>query len=197
MPSYPASLSAPEIVLWVLQIAIILYVIRRPGRIHEDKSVSPVACAFVLLLAWNFRLIYEFALGSSGFWYFVGDDPSRVLMSYSWSRDPFFITWDGIWQGGTFYLHGAAMRVVRDPMFASKMVSAFYGLFPLLGLYVFTQGLYRNRKLSLAAVLVTAPLWLHLLMSTGALAEMPMVGLMLTGVGPVSYTHLRAHETDS
>src|SRR5664279_2780487 len=183
MPPYSVKLTTFELILWLLECGLLFYALSRRRRIVEDHSTSILACAFAIMLAWNWRLNYEFALGSSGFWYLVADDPARWTMSYGWSRHPYFITWDGIWQGGTFYLHGAAMRLVRDPMMASKLVSAFYSLLPLLGLFILTQGLYRSRKFSLFVVLFSAPLWLHVLLSTGSLAEMPVVGLMLTGVG--------------
>ena len=183
MPPYPVRLSSPEILLWVLECALIVLLLRRSTHLNEDSNVSPLAVAVVLLLGWNWRLIYLFALGASQFWYFVGDDMARFLMSYGWSRHPYFITWDGIWQGGTFYVHGLAMRLIADPLVASKLVSAVYSLLPLVGICIFTEGLYRNRRLSLAVVMVTAPLWLHLLLSTGTLAEMPTAGFMLAGAG--------------
>ena len=183
LPPYVLKPTAVEIVLWILQAFLLLLALRKSRGIAQDRTVSASACALAIALAWNWRLIYEFALAAGGYWYFVADDPSRWWQSVSWSHDPYFISWDGVWQGGTFYLHGAAMRLVRDPLIASKLVSGFYSVLPLLGLFILTQGLYRNRKFSIAVVLFAAPLWVHLLLGTGALAEMPVVGFMLGGVG--------------
>lgn len=183
MLRYPLTLTAPEVVLWILQAALIVVLFRKTRRVEPTSAVQVMTVLFVMSLAWNWRLVYEFAIGSSGFWFFVEDDVARFLMSADWKNHPYFLTWDGIWQGGTFYLHGLAMKVVRDSMVASKLVSATYSLLSLIGVYLFTQGLFRNRRLSLAVVLVTAPLWFHLLISTGTMTEMPTTGLMMAGAG--------------
>jgi hypothetical protein len=149
----------------------------------SGAPAAGLALALALTLGWAWRLVYQFVLASSGFWYFVADDPCRWLLAWSWSREPFLITWDGIWQGATFYLHGLAMRIGGDPLVASKFVSAFYPLICLAGILVFTLGLYRDGRLAAAAVAFAAPWSLHVLLGTGTMTEMPVVGLLLGGSG--------------
>lgn len=172
-------------ILWGLQgvVLILAWRARRLPAAEEARSLTWERCLIAILVAWTWRLVYAFVLASSGFWYLVPDDVARWLLSWGWSVSPYLISWDGIWQGGTFYLHGAAMTVLQDPLVASKFVSAFYNLLPLIGIFVLAQGLYRNARLSCVAVVAAAPWWLHILLGTGAMTEMPVTGLMLTGVG--------------
>jgi hypothetical protein len=173
-------------ILWGLQGVVLILawrVGRRPASAAQGRTLTWERCVIAILVAWSWRLVYAFALASSGFWYLVPDDVARLLLSWGWSDSPYLVTWDGIWQGGTFYLHGAAMTVLQDPLVASKFVSAFYNLLPLIGIFLLTQGLYRNARLSSVAVLAAAPWWLHILLGTGTMTEMPVTGFMLAGVG--------------
>ena len=170
---------------WGLQ-GLVLVLAWRQGRrtaAAETRSLTWERCVIAILVAWIWRLVYCFVLASSGFWYLVPDDVARWLLSWGWAISPYLITWDGIWQGGTFYVHGAAMAVLRDPLVASKFVSAFSNLLPLIGIFVVAQGLYRNAWLSSVAVVAAGPWWLHILLGTGAMTEMPVTGWMLTGIG--------------
>jgi hypothetical protein len=84
---------------------------------------------------------------------------------------------------GTFALHGLAMKWMADPLVASKLVSALFCLMPLAGLFIFSLGFFNDRRPACAAVLVGAPLWLHLILSTGPMSEMPATTFMLTAAG--------------
>lgn len=172
-------------ILWGLQGVVLVLAWRQRLRSGsaEARSLTWERCVIAILLAWTWRLVYAFVLASSGFWYLVPDDVAKWLLSWGWSVSPYLITWDGIWQGGTFYLHGAAMTVLQDPLVASKFVSAVYNLLPLIGIFVLAQGLYRNARLSCVAVVAAAPWWLHILLGTGTMTEMPVTGLILAGVG--------------
>jgi hypothetical protein len=172
-------------ILWGLEVLALVLALRARGLRPpgETRSLTAERSAIAILLAWSWRLVYVFVLASSGFRYLVPDDVARWLLSWGWSVSPYFVTWDGVWQGGTFFVHGAAMTVLHDPLVASKFVSAFYNLLPLVGIFVLTQGLYRNARLSSLAVVAAAPWWLHILLGTGTMTEMPVTGLMLAGVG--------------
>ncbi len=178
-------IDALDWIFWGLQGLIIVLAWRQGRRTAttEPRSVTWQYCAIAILVAWTWRLVYCFVLASGGFWYLVPDDVARWLLSWGWAASPYLISWDGIWQGGTFYVHGAAMTVLRDPLVASKFVSAFYNLLPLVGIFVLAQGLYRNAWLSSVAVVAAAPWWLHILLGTGAMTEMPVTGFMLAGAG--------------
>jgi hypothetical protein len=171
-------------ILWSLQ-GLVLILAWRAGRTGEEPapSLTREGCIIAILVAWIWRLIYLFVLSSRGFAYLVPDDVARWLLSWGWSVSPYLISWDGIWQGGTFYVHGAAMALLRDPLVASKFVSAFYNVLPPIGIFVLTQGLYRSSRLSAVAVVAAAPWWLPILLGTGAMTETPVTGLFLTGVG--------------
>ncbi len=178
-------LDALDWILWGLQ-AVVLVLAWPAGRnpaASETRALAWERCAIAILLAWSWRLVYVFVLASTGFRYLVPDDVARWLLSWGWSESPYAVTWDGIWQAGTFYVHGTAMAFLSDPLAASKFVSAFYNLLPLAGIFVLTQGLYRNTRLSSVAVIAAAPWWLHILLGTGAMTEMPVTGLMLAGIG--------------
>ena len=172
-------------ILWSLQGLVLILAWRAGRRAGEESapSLTREGCIIAILVAWIWRLIYLFVLSSRGFAYLVPDDVARWLLSWGWSVSPYLISWDGIWQGGTFYVHGAAMALLRDPLVASKFVSAFSNLLPLIGIFVLTQGLYRSSRLSAVAVVAAAPWWLPILLGTGAMTEMPVTGLFLAGVG--------------
>jgi hypothetical protein len=175
-----------EIVGWTAQILCVVLVIRTTARARPillGTRASYLACALALSLGWAWRLAYHFVLASSGFWYFVADDPCRWMLSWSWAREPFLITWDGIWQAGTFYLHGLAMRLGSDPLVASKFVSTLYPLIALSGAFLFAYGIYRDSVVAVLTVVFLAPWWLHILLGTGTMTEMPVSGLLLAGAG--------------
>lgn len=178
-------ISIVEAALWSVQILLILAVLlfKNKSPLHEKKSLSISTCLLAIVLAWCWRLVYQFVLASGGFPFFFLDDPSRWRMAYQWSRVPYLITWDGLWLGMTSYLHGSAMRFIDDPIMASKFISAVYNLLPSVGLFVFTQTLFRDRLFSCIVVLFSAPFWLEILLSSGTMTEPPVIGLMLLGSG--------------
>jgi hypothetical protein len=171
--------------LWALQVVLILLALRNSPRstFRRMTSLGAPHCVIAILLAWLLRLAYYFVLTSTGFHYLVPDDVARWLLAWGWAASPYFITWDGIWQGGTFYLHGMAMRLFDDPLIASKIVSCVVAAMTPVGLFILAQGLYRDVLISIATVLVGAPWWFHILLGTGAMTEMPVTGLVLAGVG--------------
>lgn len=178
-------IDALDWILWGLQALVIVqaWIYGRRTLVVGTSALTWERCLIAILIAWIWRLVYAFVLASTGFWYLVPDDVARWLLSWGWSVSPYLVTWDGVWQGATFYLHGAAMAILQDPLVASKFVSALYNLLPLIGIFVLTQGLYRNAWLSSVTALAAAPWWLHILLGTGTMTEMPVTGLMLAGVG--------------
>jgi len=178
-------IDALDWIFWGIQGFVIVLAWRQQ---RHPAAVEALAfkwehCLIAILLAWIWRLVYCFVLASTGFFYLVPDDVARWMLSWGWSVSPYLISWDGIWQGGTFYVHGAAMSLLKDPLVASKFVSAFYNLLPLIGIFVLAQGLYRSARLSSVAVVAAAPWWIQILLGTGAMTEMPVTGFMLTGAG--------------
>ncbi len=175
-----------ELAGWAAQIAAIGFLLLfgvRASELRGPPVPTDVACALVLALGWAWRLLYQFVLASSGFWYFVADDPCRWFLAWQWAVNPYVITWDGVWQGATFYVHGLAMRIGSDPLVGSKFVSALYPLIALLGIFLFTQGVYRDRTLAAASVIFLSPWWLHILLGTGTMTELPVLGFLLGGAG--------------
>lgn len=177
--------NSPERIFLILQLALIGCVLlgwtkrlRWPRR-----PLSPSVCLSALCLGWCCRLTAVFVLMAAGFHYVEADDPCRWCLSWSWTKYPYFIDWSGVWPVGTFALNGMAMKWTADPLVASKLVSALFCLMPLVGLFIFSLGLFSNRRPACAAVLVGAPLWLHLILSTGSMSEMPTVTFMLTAAG--------------
>jgi len=177
-----------ELVGWGLQILLIALVSRRAGGPIRLPEPGISFCLLVLCLGWVFRLAYLFALASDGFLYWIGDGPFRWLISWSWLNSPSkeLIT-RGTWMPGTTLLHGAAMWLIPNPLYASKLVSASYSVMSLAGVFVFAQGLFRNRVISLACVVFLAPFWIDILLSAGTMTEMPTVGAMLGGAGCLLY----------
>jgi hypothetical protein len=147
------------------------------------RPVSPGACLAALCLGWCCRLTAVFLLTVAGFHFPEADDPCRWRLSWSWAEHPYFLRCTDIWPVGTFALHGLAMKWSADPLVASKLVSAIFCLLPLIGLFIFSLGLFNDRRPACAAVLVGAPVWLHLTLSTGSMSEMPTITLMLIAAG--------------
>jgi hypothetical protein len=177
-----------ELVGWGLQVLLIALVSRRaagPMRLPEP-GIS--FCLLILCLGWVLRLTYLFALASDGFMYWIGDDPLRWLMSWSWLHSPpDGLTHVTVWMPGTTFIHGVAMTLIPNPLYASKLLSASYSVMSLAGVLVFAQALFRNRVISLACVVFLAPFWIDILLSSGTMAEMPTVGAMLGGAGALLY----------
>ena len=175
-----------ELAGWAAQIVAIFLLLRTRNR-GPARNVPPqptlVVCALVISVAWAWRLAYQFVLASNEFWYYVADDPCRWLLSWSWAQKPYVLTWDGVWQGATFYLHGLAMRLGGDALVASTFVSATYPLLSLLGIFVFTAALYRDRALAAASAAFLAPWWLHIFLGTGTMTELPVLAFLFTGGG--------------
>jgi len=63
----------------------------------------------------------------------------------------------------------------------SKLLSAALAILPLVGLFLFAQAIYERRTLSCACVIVAGPWWIQVLLSSGAMTEMPTTGLLLAG----------------
>jgi hypothetical protein len=177
-----------ELVGWGLQLLLIALVSRRaagPIRLPEP-GIS--FCLLILCLGWVLRLAYLFALASDGFMYWIVDDPIRWLMSWSWLNSP-PEELSGVvgWMPGTTLLHGVAMALIPNPLYASKLLSASYSVMSLAGVLLFAQALFRDRVISLASVVFLAPFWIDILLSSGTMAEMPTVGALLGGAGALLY----------
>ena len=178
--------SGLQIVGWIAQVAAITLLILLAR--HSSESLAPrrcslSQCALAVCAAWVWRAAYAFVLASTGLHYVIADDAARFLLSWEWYRQPYLITWDGIWPAGVFYMHGAAMHVIRDPLAATKFVSVACNLLALLGVFLFTAGVYRDRRLATLTVLFSAPWWIGILLGTGTMSETPLVGFLLGGAG--------------
>lgn len=173
---------------WIAQGAVIFaLLVAGKGQPQEGtlgpRNPSVSGSALAICAAWAVRMVYLFVLASTGFRYLVDDDAARFLMACDWYKKPYLITWDGTWQGGTSYLHGAAMHLVSDPLAASKFVSAVFNLLGLVALFVFAEGLYRSRRAAVLAVLVVAPWWLPLAFGAAAMTEASVTLFLLAGSG--------------
>lgn len=167
----------------ILQLGLIACVLLAWTRRLRWPTLPPsmTACLLAICAGWCCRLAGVFVLTSAGFTYPQSDDPCRWILSWKWIHSPCLLT--GFWTPGTSILHGLAMRVVDNPLAASKLVSVLFCLLPLVGIFLFTVGVFADRRLACAAVLAGAPLWLHVILSTGAMSEMPTVTFMLSGCG--------------
>lgn len=183
MLGFEFQLSGAEKVLWAIQVFLIIGWLILP-RFRGIPGEAPLTAGLAALgLAWAFRLAGLFLLTADGYYFLGSDDPCRFGMAHGWSLHPFLVTWDGIWLGGVFYFHGMAMRFLEDPLIASKLVAVGFSGLPLAGIFLLARGLYRNNRIAAASVLTAGPLWYHLLLSTGTMAEMPMLGGTLAGAG--------------
>lgn len=177
-----------QIAGWLAQLAAIAILLwfysgrRTPSRQLHTRLPFTV-CLLALAAAWAWRLAYEFVLSSIGYRYIVADDADRFLLSWAWYQQPYLVTWDGIWQGGTFYFNGAAMRLLHDPLAASRFVAVAFNLLALFGLLLFTEGVFRDRRLSILTVLFAAPWWVQVFLGSGTLPEMAVIAFLLGGVG--------------
>jgi hypothetical protein len=179
-----------DILGWGIQILLIA-AIRSPGvRTIRLRSPGISFCILVLAMGWIVRLAYLFVLASGGFKYWIGDDPARFMAAWEWSRFG-EIRRTSAWMPGTYYLHGLAMSLGFDPLYSSKFVSVVYPVMSLAGVFAFAQAVFRDRVLSIACVIFLAPFWIDVLLSSGTMTEMPIIGAMLAGTGAF-ITALRA-----
>jgi hypothetical protein len=106
-----------ELVGWGLQILLIALVSRRAGGPIRLPEPGISFCLLVLCLGWVFRLTYLFALASDGLMYWIFDDTSRWLTSWSWLNSPSQeLIGRGTWMPGTTALHGAVMALIPNPL---------------------------------------------------------------------------------
>jgi hypothetical protein len=166
---------------WGLQLLLIGSTALRPEGSIRLPSPRISSCLLVLALGWVFRLAYLYALASGGFKFWIGDDPLRWLIAWEWAHGVSDVAAPGTWMPGSYYVHGAAMELIADPFYASKLLSATYPVLSLAGVFVFAQAVFRHRGLSCASVVLLAPFWIDILLSTGTMTEMPTVGALLFG----------------
>jgi hypothetical protein len=180
MPEPPVS--GLELFGWILQVALIASVATGRARLRLPEPTL-AACIIVLLAAWLFRLAELFALASTGLDYWIGDDALRWARAARWWSDPYLVRLDQDWLAGGYILHSLAMEIAGDPLVGSKLLAALLAVLPLAGLFVFAQAVFGRRAVSCACVVVAAPWWIHVLLSSGTMTGMPTTGLMLGGSG--------------
>ncbi len=174
---------------WMTQAAAVIALLLFSNRGHDPRpAASPRRAswaqgALAVCGAWAWRLACLFLLASLGFHYSIPDDASRFYLSWGWYKQPYLITWDGIWQGGTFYVNGLAMHLIPDPLAAVKCVAVLFNLLALLGVFLFTEGIYRHQRHSILTVLFVAPWWIGVVLGGGTMPETPITGFVLGGAG--------------
>lgn len=184
---------------WALQVLLLASVTLRPGGRIPLPEPSVAFCAAALLGGWAFRLAVLFALASGGYHYWIGDDPLRWLTAWEWAHGRVGVisepgAWlPSTWMPGTYWVHGLAIRWAPNPLVASKLVSAIYSVMSLVGIFVFTLAVFRHRGIAAVCVVFLTPLWIDVLLSSGTMTEMPVVGAMLVGAGAL-ISALRAPE---
>lgn len=183
MNALGGSVGTIEILLGATQSLFILSFLLEGKCFPFEKTAHSNPHPWIpILFAWGFRLACFFTMASLGFLYFIPDDPCRWEMSFNWTKVPYFITWDGVWLGMTFYLQGLSMLCTGDPVVGSKIMTVILNLVALGGIYCFAWTLSRNRVYAAFAVVLVAPYFLHILLGTGALTEIPVVGFTLLGL---------------
>ena len=73
----------------------------------------------------------------------AGTDPKERFISLTDGKQPTFV-----------WLSAFAMRIIRDPLLAGRLVSVFAGLGSLVGIYVLTTEIFKNRKTGIIAGLI-------------------------------------------
>lgn len=73
----------------------------------------------------------------------AGTDPKERFISLTDGKQPTFV-----------WLSAFAMRIIRDPLLAGRLVSVFAGLGSLVGIYVLTTEIFKNRKIGIIAGLI-------------------------------------------
>jgi hypothetical protein len=182
------SYGAMDLTCWGVQILLIAVVSRRAGGPIRLREPDISFCLLVLCCCWVLRLAHLFGLASNGFMYWIGDDPLRWLIAWSWMDSPG--EWPGginTWMPATYFLHGIVMALIPNPLYASKLLSATYSLMSLVGVFVFAQALFRSRVVSVASVMLLAPFWIDILLSTGTMTEMPTLGALLGGAAALLF----------
>jgi len=170
-----------EVLGWAAQILLIAWLQFRPSARLGSPRISASCCLVVICGGWIWRLAHLFALASGGFLWFVEDDALRWLNANAWGREPFLLLPDDSWIAGGYYLHGLAIWALGDPFYSGKFLACLYSVLPLIGIFLFAQAVFRNRLLSALCVAFAAPLWIHVLLGSGVMTELPVVGLLLAG----------------
>jgi hypothetical protein len=178
----PFQLTGATLLSWGLQLALIARVAAPgAGRIALPRMALP-AGLLAVAAGWIWRLVYAFVLASGGFRFWVGDDAVRWLRAWQWSQHPFLTLPGDPWLPGPYALLGSLMWIVGDPMLATRLLASLTCALPLVGVLMLSLALFRSVALGVCAVALLTPQWLHILLGTGAMTEMPVTGLVLIGL---------------
>lgn len=178
----PFELTGATLLSWGLQLALIARVAAPgAGRIALPRMALAVGLLAVTA-GWIWRLAYAFVLASGGFRFWVGDDAVRWLRAWQWSQHPFLTLPGDPWLPGPYALLGSAMAAIGDPMAATRLLASLACALPLLGVLMLSLALCRSVALGVCAVALLTPHWLHILLGTGAMTELPVTGLVLIGL---------------
>ncbi|MGH0032129.1 MAG: hypothetical protein ACQGVC_20255, partial [Myxococcota bacterium] len=172
---------------WALQLVLIGWVTAsgggRAGRGRIGLPHATLGAALLVVAAgWIWRLVYAFVLASGGFRFWIGDDAVRWLNAWRWSQEPFLLLPGDPWLVGPYVLHGSAMALLGDPILATRLLASALCVLPLVGVFLLAQALYRSPAVSALSAAILAPHWLHVLLGTGTMTELPLVGLLLGGL---------------
>lgn len=177
-----------DIALWSVQLLLLMSFLIQgkcaPLEKVDDRKMNPMA---YILYAWGFRLSCFFVMTSIGFAFFILDDPCRWGMAAGWAKTLGFMTWDGVWLGMTSYLHGLSMMGIGHPIAASKIMTIVLNFVALSGIYFFSFSLSKNRVYAALTMVFMAPYFLHIVLGTGTLTEVPVVGFSLLGFAFLIY----------
>ncbi|MCZ7551957.1 MAG: hypothetical protein M5U05_05115 [Anaerolineales bacterium] len=156
-------------------------------RIRQDEQLRATLLMLgaALLCVGILRLVIYQWLRTHGYFYGIPwDSFSRALISYEWSKNPFFSLSDGYWLPLQFWLVGSAFALIHpwvptSEILAPVIVNQFFFLGSITVLFFLTLEITRKPLAAFAACLLAGMFAGDVFVSYSALSEPMLIFLML------------------
>lgn len=112
------------------------------GTAQSTRAFVAALCALMALRAALSVLLWRDA---GGYFWLTGDDAARTQLAYTWSVQPYFNIGGNVWLPLGIWLHGAALKVVLDPLAVSAAVNTAFSTATMFFIYRIADVLFRDR----------------------------------------------------
>jgi len=136
-----------------------------------------------LFAIFTFKMIMIVLLLSTGFTAMWSDDPTRWLIALDWSQRPWFAMQEHVWLSMSFYVYGIAIKVIPDPLIATRFVNLLVSMASIYAMYLFGSRLFKNKNIGLAAAFIFATIPMHTWLSVMTMSDVFYLMFMGSSLG--------------
>jgi hypothetical protein len=91
-----------------------------------------IICLGVLLLL---RLVIQALLYARGFESMTADEFGRTVLAARWAEHPYLLWGEGPWLPLFMYMHGLALKLVWELLWAPRLITILFGLASIVLVY--------------------------------------------------------------